>query len=1443
MSFDERTRSALERVVTACRKRLREDVADQLRGPFGMHPDGTILSLSQMSHLSDEQRVEARGLRELFDHFTATAQGKDEAERRKSAYERVELEISFTILNRLVALRMCEERKLVVECVRQGMASDGFRLFENLSGGALGTRYQTYKVFLESLFDELAVDLGILFDRSTPLSSIFPSERCLEDVFAYLNNPDLAHIWTKDETIGWVYQYFNPPEERRAMRENRAPRDSRELAVRNQFFTPRYVVEFLTDNTLGRTWYEMCKGETRLVDKCHFLARHPNEVFLDEGIEPEGADQSEGDASKEELLRKPYPIPYRKKKDPRDLKVLDPACGSGHFLLYAYDLFETIYEEAFENADAPCSGVAGKSLREEYESLDALRRDIPVLILRYNLYGVDIDARACQIAALALWLRAQRAYKDAGLKAAERPQINKTNIVTAEPMPGEAEMRHEFTASLDSKVIGELVEDVFEQMKLAGETGSLLKIEEDIREAVAEKKAAYEKEIQRRKETAGFLPEMAPQYEDTLLDLIEPTDEGFWERAEDEIFSELERYALRAQNGFAFQRRLFAEDAAQGFAFVDLCRKKYDVVLMNPPFGDASEPSQDYIDETYGDTKGDVYKAFVECFQDRLVERGYLGIISSRTGFFLSQSRDWRERIVLRLYRPLLLADLGYGVLDAMVETAAYVLRSISGEERRNLILEILPDLLTVPTDRKGAFSIPKYQKHRGGLKRHQAVQELKQLEEGGYIKPIAGRFARFMPYQGFIQRAENARPVTYPPLICFRLIRKMDKEGALLDLIQKFDSPKCYITRPEGFASIPNTPFSYWAGDRLRSLFAKLPPIESNDRTVRVGIQTSDDFRFLRAWWEVDAASLCPPTDHPIEPQGSYCILRPYQWFPFAKGGTYSPFYSDLHLVVNWRRDGSEMKIWAGSLYNQSHWSRILKNVEFNFRPGLTWPRRTNGLSFRILPAGSMFADKGPAAFVATNDYKQLLALVALMNSRSFYFFVQMLVARVTLAQSFEVGLIRSIPMSDLSEADSARLAELAGVSLNVKHELDRANELSHVFNLPALLEAEGESIAQRAENWRKKVQQAEQQLTEAQHSIDEITLRLYGIDETERMALEEAIGEEVPESAENAGEDDEVDEEAGNSIAVEVDSLVADLLSYAFGCAMGRWDARFATGETQQPELADPFAPLPIHSPGMLTEFTDKQRGILVDDAGLDELHPHRDDVARRVQEVFDLLWKEQAEAINQDVCEILGFRNLREYIQRPSGFFQEHLNRYTKSRRRAPIYWPLSTSSGSYTVWLYYSRLNDQTLYTVVNNYIEPKIVEVERAMARAQGEVERATGRRTSQLRDQISNLRAFLNELRDFRQELLRVAELPYKPNLNDGVLINAAPLHRLFRHRQWSRDTQDCWSKLSQGKYEWSHMAFTLWPDRVQAASRRDASIAIAHGLENFTEEHVEAAG
>ena len=128
------------------------------------------------------------------------------------------------------------------------------------------------------------------------------------------------------------------------------------------------------------------------------------------------------DATQDELLRSPVLIAHRAKKDPREIKILDPACGSGHFLLYCFDLLLTIYEEAYNDPDL------GPALQTDFPKLEDLRRNVPRLILAHNLHGIDIDLRASQIAALALWLRCQRAYQEMGLKK-DRPKINRSNFV------------------------------------------------------------------------------------------------------------------------------------------------------------------------------------------------------------------------------------------------------------------------------------------------------------------------------------------------------------------------------------------------------------------------------------------------------------------------------------------------------------------------------------------------------------------------------------------------------------------------------------------------------------------------------------------------------------------------------------------------------------------------------------------------------------------------------------------------------------------------------------------------------------------------------------------------------------------------------------------------------------------------------------------------------
>ncbi len=246
--MDKPIRNRIQKATQEARRLLEQEYAEQLEGTYDILLDGTIAA-EPGGHLDAGQRIVREKLVAAVEHHRAS--GKKAAE----AVDEYLREAAFTTLNRFVALKMLEARELVQECVSRGEESSGFREFGGLAPGLAQLPDHGYRLYVESIFDEIGREIGVLFDRRDPASLLWPRRQALVDLLATLNAAELAEVWGEDETIGWVYQYFNSDAERRKMRDaSQAPRNSRELAVRNQFFTPRYVVEFLTDNTLGRLW-------------------------------------------------------------------------------------------------------------------------------------------------------------------------------------------------------------------------------------------------------------------------------------------------------------------------------------------------------------------------------------------------------------------------------------------------------------------------------------------------------------------------------------------------------------------------------------------------------------------------------------------------------------------------------------------------------------------------------------------------------------------------------------------------------------------------------------------------------------------------------------------------------------------------------------------------------------------------------------------------------------------------------------------------------------------------------------------------------------------------------------------------------------------------------------------------------------------------------------
>jgi hypothetical protein len=798
--MDEPVRNKLRGVVTQCRKLLEDSVSQELQGKFGIYTTKKeavqVDDDARMTHLSTGERAARKDTLAHFEHIKARGF------KPKDALSQLVREVAYTHLNRFCAYKMMEARQVYIgdqrfrDAVGKGFNSNGVKFYladhpEDERLYSTGKQGVAYRHFLDWLGGLLSEEIGVLFNPNDSANRLYPTQKVIDEVLDLLNDEALTEIWAQDETIGWVYQYFTPKELRdKARKESVAPRNSYELAFRNQFFTPRYVVEFLTDNTLGRIWYEMRKGDTKLKHQCQYMVRRPNEVFLAEGQQPLEVTEERDDLPQEELLKKPQQIPHRPKKDPRELKVLDPACGSGHFLLYCFDLLVTIYEEAYGDPDlAP-------SLKKDYATLADLKKAVPGLILSRNLHGIDIDLRASQIAALALWLRCQRAYQDMGLKK-DRLKINRSNFVCSEPMPGEKSLLDEFLKTLREdrlealirRVIQpettrvratrsmadglhELVRLVWDKMQFADEAGSLLKIEEELQGAIRKGEEEWE--------------EKQPLFRISELNMREDAKENFarsmpgeslsfWGRAESLVLAALHDFATFARNGRQLERQLFADDAVQGLAFVDLCSKRFDTVLMNPPFGEFCKTFKGLAKELYPNTFNDILCAFTERWYWRLADGGRLGAITSRTPFFIASAAKWRNNFLLRERNITGAADLGEGVMDdAMVEAAAYIL---------------------------------------------------------------------------------SRRPFT-DPVSFFRLLGLDERENALRETIQSWNcgrlNGRALIHDIRAFESLPDSPFAYWIKPSLLERLTGHETFEPAAARIRVGLTTLDNSRFVRAMFEV---------------------------------------------------------------------------------------------------------------------------------------------------------------------------------------------------------------------------------------------------------------------------------------------------------------------------------------------------------------------------------------------------------------------------------------------------------------------------------------------------------------------------------------------------------------------------------------------------------------
>lgn len=1254
MAFDQPTRNRLQRFITDARRTLEEEFTRQLQNDYGLDPiSGTASPLESLRHINDQQRETARILRGTLAHYCASADIDT-----KAGLDRIVREQAFTVLNRLAALRMAEVRGLLMESVGNGYQAKGFQLYARLAGTGLGETGDAYRVYLQSVFDELSQDLPGLFDRFSPQGRLFPREAALIQVLALINHGEIEPLWAEDETIGWIYQYFNSKEERKAMRDaSKAPRNSRELAVRNQFFTPRYVVEFLVDNTLGRLWFNWTGGQTGLRDRCQYLLVKPDE----------------------------QPEPAKSLRDPRTIKLLDPACGSMHFGLYAFDLFLEIYREAWAweqthgpgCLDAETGGSADlKPLSQTYADQDAFLYDAPRLIIEHNIYGVDIDPRAAQIASLALWLRAQRAWHEASVKAKDRPQVGRGHVVAAVAPPAEVDLRKRFMEELDP-LDAELFEKTLFLLKGLPELGVLLQVEKE-------------------------LPALVRAVFGEHGNLFRKEDLAQWQKAEARLRDALTEFARAALS--TYQGRLFAEDALQGLRIVDLCQEKFDVALMNPPFGEPSTLVKAYCDQSFDGYNKNLLCAFlIRCFS-MLRKGGALGAIYDRTAAVKNSYEAFRREFLLKDDRLSSQLDLGWGVLDANVEVTCSVI------------------------DKSQDFS-----------------------QRAAFIDA----------------RAE--KPETKESCV----------SGEIFTYCREGRSSRVREYQPSKFLSFPNAVLGYDFPEFVVEAFASRQSVSDAGLQVIAG-HTIKSERYFRYWWEV-------PLDRAFDESSA--------WQRLYNGGEYCRFVSHLCDAVYYGKNGELIADNA---------STIFRNLSRQGRGKLGFGKRGDYIDAHVLPSGFVSSVEGQA--VLLHEGLDPFGALALINSRLFQFLINMYCG-----QHKYPGYVHLLPEPSWRSESMINASSKAAAAFRLKESFEAADETSPLF-------FGGESRRFWRPEFIEEVVSARLELEKLEQDINHSINNSYGFsDDAQKAILLETAAEPTT---------------GGVLDSSETKFWAINLIHFLIGCAFGRWDIRLVH-EPSLPKRSNPFEALPLSPPAWLDRESVtsgksypigmSHSGVIGADStggrGLVEL----------IGEALQYIYSDGADLLETQLLRALEYKNLSEYLSKNTGFFSDHVQKYSKGRRQAPIYWPIATSSGSYTLWLYYPSLTDQTLFTAVNDFIEPKLKQVGQDVAalRTKGSARSRDDEKT------FEALQALELELIELRDTLLAIAQA-YRPNHDDGVQITAAPLWQLFRHKPWQKVLKDTWVKLEKGDYDWAHLAKAYWPDRVREKCETDKSLAIAHELEHL---------
>jgi len=534
-------------------------------------------------------------------------------------------------------------------------------------------------------------------------------------------------------------------------------------------------------------------------------------------------------------------------------------------------------------------------------------------------------------------------------------------------------------------------------------------------------------------------------------------------------------------------------------------------------------------------------------------------------------------------------------------------------------------------------------------------------------------------------------------------------------------------------FEKIPGSPIAYWSNIHAIEIFEKNKILDAFG-IVRQGASTSDNNRFLRLWHEVVFSKIGFDFKN-LEDAN----LTNYKWFPYNKGGVYRKWYGNHDYLINYEKDGYELKQFQSTL--SQGWTVRLKSREYYFNSAVSWPKITSGsFSARFYPDGFIFDVAGCCYFPKEAEKKK--AIVGFLNSKVARLFLDILSPTL----NYEIEQVKKLPFLDI---DNSKLLVLDGIYEISKKDWD-SRENSWKFQQNELIKQKRNTLSESFIFYKQYWTAEFFDLHKNEENLNKEFIELFGLQKviTPNVRLEEiTILQE--ESKIINGE-----------LFIDPTPVLLQLLSYSIGCIFGRYSLDKPglilanQGETIQDFLKE------IPSP---TFMPDEDNIIPVLEGEW-----FTDDIIGRFKVFLKAAFGEEHFEENLKYIEETIGKDIRKYFVKD--FYNDHIKRYKKR----PIYWMFSSPKGHFKALIYMHRYQPDLCSKMLNDYLQAFISKLE-ATKQTQTMLslrEDISAREKTIVIKEIDKYEAMLKDCRAYEKTLFTIATQKISIDLDDGVKVN-----------------------------------------------------------------------